>query len=84
MTSEQDVLPSEAESAGKEEEKEVQEEEESEDDKVEMLDVVAPSKTKKKKSKETTEVSKGTVASTEVAKMRTKYPVEKRGKRKQT
>ena len=49
-----------------------------------MLDVVAPSKTKKKKSKETTEVSKGTVASTEVAKMRTKYPVEKRGKRKQT
>ena len=41
-----------------------------------------PSKTKKKKSKETTEVSKDTAASTEVDKMRTKYTVEKRGKKK--
>ena len=75
--SEQDISPFGPESIGKKEEKEVQKEGESEEERVEILDV-ASSKTKKKKFKETTEVS------TEVDKMKTKYPVEKRGKRRNT
>ena len=81
--SEQDVSASEPESVGKEEEKEGKEEDQSEEERVEVLDVPPP-KTKKKKSTETPTVSKATAASPEVARIRTKYPGEKRAKRGKT
>ena len=79
--SDQDVLPSEPESLGKEEKSEVPEEGQSEEEKVKQV-VVEPPKQKKKKSKEITEVSRDAAASTGAARMRTQSSVEKRGKKK--